>query len=133
MKRVSALVTAALLCAAPVLAHHSGAMYDSAHPIDVKGQVKTFRWTNPHVYIEVYGTSKTKPEPQVWTIELSSTANVARSGWKRNSLAPGDKVTVSIAPLHSGGPGGGFRSLTFDETGKVLERGAFRSQTAPKY
>jgi len=137
MKRATALTLPAAACAALVCgaiaaaAHHSGAMYDSANPIDIKGEVKAFRWTNPHVYLELYGTSKDKPEPQVWSVEFSSPANIARTGWSRKSLVPGDKITVSIAPIRGGGPGGAFRELTFDATGKKMDRGSLRSQTAP--
>ncbi len=113
-------------------AHHSGAMFDADHPIDIKGEVKEFRWTNPHVYVEVYGSSVAKPQPQVWSIEFTSPGNLSRRGWTKHTFQPGDKVTMTITPLREGTPGGGFRKVIFEATGKVITAvSSLRQQTSP--
>ena len=38
------------------LAHHSFAMFDSDHQVKLAGTVKSFEWSNPHVYIELNAT-----------------------------------------------------------------------------
>jgi hypothetical protein len=37
--------------AIPALAHHSFAMYDTAQVVTLKGTIKVFQWTNPHVLV----------------------------------------------------------------------------------
>jgi hypothetical protein len=47
-----------------------------------------------------------------WSIEMSSPGHLIRSGWKRNTLKPGEKITVVIHPLREGSNGGSFVSAT---------------------
>ena len=39
------------LTAGPLLAHHSFAMFDREHQIDLEGVVQEFRFANPHSFI----------------------------------------------------------------------------------
>ena len=46
------LATGALaLTAGPTLGHHSFAMFDRDHQVDLEGVVQEFRFTNPHTFI----------------------------------------------------------------------------------
>ncbi len=106
--------------AAPALAHHSFAMFDFNRIVTLKGAVKEFQWTNPHVVLWVE-TDPTASEPAVtWSVELTSPGNLTRSGWSRTSLKPGDKVEVELNPLRDGKHGGGFHKATLVSTGQVL-------------
>ncbi len=78
---VSLLLVAALL-PAPVRAHHSFAMFDTANPITLNGVVTGFEWTNPHVYIELDVQDGARGGK--WTIELGSPSILMRGGWKFN-------------------------------------------------
>jgi hypothetical protein len=103
---------AAVLCACLVLAvprpapaHHSFAMFDNTHEVKLSGTVTSFMWSNPHVYIglavlEERGTLNT------YILECASPAILQRHGWRPNLIKPGDRITVIIAPLLSGDPGG---------------------------
>ena len=91
----AAAATALVLWPLPALAHHSfSAQYDADKPIEVKGAVGKIEWTNPHarVYISV-------PLPngqfETWNFEMASPNVLARNGWKRDSLKPGDRITVA--------------------------------------
>ena len=42
-----------IMLATPVHAHHSGAMFDMAHPITLTGVVTKVEWTNPHTFMYV--------------------------------------------------------------------------------
>ena len=90
---------AACCYAAATNAHHSTAMYDVERTMQVRGQVVSYEWTNPHVYIRV------RPEEpdgaQAWTIETGSPTMVERIGLFRDSLRPGDRVVVDAYPSRS--------------------------------
>ena len=100
--------------AGPALAHHSYAMFDRDKELRLTGVIKSFYWTNPHsaIAIEVpngQGGSDT------WGVECNSPNNLARMGWKSDSLKPGDKVSITIHPLRSGEHGGSFMYVTFPD------------------
>ena len=104
---VLAAAAAAVLAASPVQAHHSYAMFDSQKSLQLDGVVETFKWTNPHSYIEVMVTDE-KGAAQKWGVECGSPAQLVKAGWRSTSLKPGDHVTVTIHPLRSGEFGGAF-------------------------
>jgi hypothetical protein len=101
-------------------AHHSFAMYDQSRVVTLKGAIKTFMWTNPHVVIWLIGAPVSGGAPQTWTVELTSPGNLTRIGWNRTSLKPGDAVEMQILPLRDGQPGGAFKSAKLLATGQVL-------------
>lgn len=106
------LAALALSAAAPAaFAHHSAAMYDRAHPRTLEGSVKDFQWANPHVWIQVV-VPNGKGGFEDWGVECTSVNFMSRRGWARDTLKPGDKVTVVISPLRDGSKGGAFQSLT---------------------
>ena len=112
-KRAAAAALVALLAAAPVLAHHSFAMFDQTKTVSLKGTVIEFQWTNPHSWIELQvGGEK-------WGIELNSPNNLTRQGWRRTIIKPGDAVTITINPLRNGMKGGLFNTITLPD-GRML-------------
>jgi hypothetical protein len=111
------IVAAVLLVAGPAQAHHSFAMFDRANPIEITGTVREFQWVNPHTWIQidVPGGGKTTE----WSIEGRSPNVLARRGWTRNSVKPGDRVTLTVYPLLNGNPGGAIITVKFAD-GRVL-------------
>lgn len=85
---------------APLLAHHGTAAFDSKE-VTVKGTITNFVFTNPHV--QVYWETKTdKGEKEQWQGELTAPTKLIRAGWNKNSLKPGDQVTVSGQQVKTG-------------------------------
>jgi hypothetical protein len=123
MRKHTAIILAgaalALAMAAPALAHHSYAMFDSQQNKELSGTVSAFKWTNPHSYIEVMVTDD-KGQTQTWGVECGSPAQMVRAGWKSSSLKPGDHVVVTVHPLRDGTPGGSFVQVQTAD-GKVLK------------
>jgi hypothetical protein len=120
MKRSIALaVGLALAAATGAQAHHSGSMFDPSRTETLQGVVRAFNWTNPHVNLEVMAEPEAGKPSQLWTLEASSPGVMGRSGWTKRSLNPGDKVTVTFAPLRDGGLGGALRMVKLPD-GKVL-------------
>ena len=125
--RITAIAAGGLaLAAMPALAHHSFAMFDQSKQITLEGTVHEFQWTNPHSFIELDVAKGGKV--QRWAIELNSPNNLTRQGWRRTSLKAGEKISVRIAPLRDGHPGGLFLDLRKAD-GKVLDSGLPKNGT----
>lgn len=120
LRTIGALILAAAL-AAPLSAHHSFAMFDTAKNITIAGVVTSFEWTNPHAYIEV-DAADGKGGKTHWSLELGSTSILMRAGWKFNTLKAGDAVTAVVSPLKSGEHGGLLSRITLPD-GRVLSNG----------
>src|SRR5262245_21671384 len=103
------LAGAALVAAyAPASAHHSFAMFDAEHPIDISGTVKEFRFVSPHTILIV----DVKGEDggiKSWILEGGAPGLQAREGMTSKSLKPGDEIVVKVNPLHSGAEGGSYQ------------------------
>jgi uncharacterized protein DUF6152 len=96
-----ALYVALLAFAGGAFAHHGTANYDTAKTITVKGVVSGFNFINPHV--EILWDAKDKAgEAQKWQGELTSPNRLTRLGWSKNSIKPGDEITISGYPTKSG-------------------------------
>src|SRR4029077_11946847 len=99
-------------------AHHSFAAFDRSKKVVLVGVVKDFQWTNPHAWIqlEVQAANGDKTE---WGVECGSPNMMARTGWKKELLQPGDQVAVTVNPLLDGRPNGSLVSITL-ASGTVL-------------
>jgi hypothetical protein len=111
---------------APAWAHHSFAMFDQTKQMTLEGTVREFQWTNPHSFIELDVPGEGRV--QRWSIELNSPNNLTRQGWRRTSLKAGEKISVRIAPLRNGHPGGLFLDLTKAD-GRALDSGLPKNGT----
>jgi hypothetical protein len=89
-----AVVAVVLTFSGLVFAHHGTAAYDTSNPFTVKGTVTDFRFINPHcqVYFDI---KNDKGEVEHWQGELTAPNKLARAGWTKHSLNPGDKIEVS--------------------------------------
>jgi Family of unknown function (DUF6152) len=113
MKLQSTVVLVAGLALAgtgAALAHHSFAMFDAEHPIEVTGTVKEFRFVSPHtlLILEVKGPDGVSKD---WMLEGGAPGLLVRDGMNGKSLKPGDVITAKINPLHSGAEGGSYAPL----------------------
>jgi hypothetical protein len=94
------------------LAHHSFAMFDRTKKVSVTGTVRTFEWSNPHVWLWINSVNG-KGEQEVWGFEGAAPGEMARlRGWTRNTFVKGDKVIVEAAPLKDGRTGGSMGKVT---------------------
>ena len=94
---VALALTAALGLTVTVSAHHSPAAFRLDSQVTIQGTVTRFDWTNPHTYIYVNTTTVTG-QPAQWLFETDPVPILSRSGWSRESLAVGSKVTVRANP-----------------------------------
>jgi hypothetical protein len=109
--RFTLIAAAAVLTASTALAHHSFTMFDQSKTVTLNGTVKDFRWTNPHVFIQLLVKNAVGNEDE-WSIEMTSPEHLSRAGWRPGTLKPGEKVTIVIHPLHDNQKGGEYLSGT---------------------
>ena len=115
----AAIVLAWLVAgAAPVAAHHSFAPFDMTMQKTVTGTVKTVEWTNPHTWIWL-DVPNDQGVVETWGFEGMSPNYLARRGWTRTTLKPGDKISVLFRPLRDGSKGGMFVSTRLPD-GRML-------------
>jgi len=108
----------ALVEVAPVDAHHSSAGIDRSKTVSVEGTVKTFRWANPHSWIEMEVVNAAG-ETEIWNFEMLPPTYLIRAGWTRSSVKAGDRIRVEANGFVNGDPGGLFVSVTLAD-GTVL-------------
>ena len=97
-------IVAAFAAAAPAIAHHSTAMFDFAKTVEITGTVQDFQWTNPHTWTNV--SVQDGGTAGVYGLEGMSPNYLARNGWTKRTLNPGDKITFEVHPLKDGRKGG---------------------------
>ena len=103
---VAAIFATAVLAVAQ--AHHSVAMFDLDKRVIIKGSMKSISFLNPHVWISVIGSPDGKGDALQWDIEATSPMLLTQIGIQKDTLTPGDKVTVVMHPLRDGRRAGSF-------------------------
>src|SRR6266545_1203536 len=88
-----AVAFSAFVATRPLLAHHEIlAKFDDKKPMTLKGTITKVDWANPHVHIFMNVQNGTTVSN--WAIELESPVDLGRAGWNRDSVKPGDALTV---------------------------------------
>ena len=82
-----------LMVTGPVLAHRGRSNYDMSYTATVKGVVTAFEWINPHALIYVDSTDE-NGKVEKWIAETNSPNTLNRQGWSRNTVKPGDQITL---------------------------------------
>jgi len=82
-----------LIVCVPVLAHHGRSNYDVSSTATVKGVVTEFEWINPHALIHLDATDD-NGKVEKWIAETNSPNILNRQGWTKNTVKPGDQITL---------------------------------------
>jgi hypothetical protein len=121
-----ACVCAVAALAAPVAAHHSAAAYIDT-PIEIKGATITnVVWANPHTIISF--EVKEGERAGDWNAEAGSPSAQTRMGWNRNSLRPGDQVTVTLFPARNGAKVGRLSHVILADGKELLDSQSTRER-----
>ena len=118
MKKTAALVL--LATAIPLLAHHSfAAEYDANKPVQISGTVTKMEWMNPHArfYVDVKSADG---KVISWNFELGAIPVLLKQGWRRDSLKPGDQVSVEGAAAKDGSHSANARSVKLPDGRRVF-------------
>src|SRR5690242_8231906 len=93
-----------LSIAGSAFAHHGfQSWFDMSRSVTVKGTVTAFDWTNPHAYIYL-DVKDEKGAVVKWSAELGAVAMLSRAGWKKDTVKPGDEITMTGNPGKDGKP-----------------------------
>ena len=81
----------------PVSAHHGNAAYDPKQNVSLQATITDFQFVNPHVQF-FFDTKDEGGNVIHWNCEGTNPAMLARAGWTKNTLKPGDQVTMVVHP-----------------------------------
>jgi len=109
VKMLAAVV--ALAASVPVLAHHSGAMFDDMKEVTVTGVVKNFQYTNPHSWL-IVDVKETDGTVTTWGFEAEGPSTMVRAGIRKSDFEAGTPVTVTGHPMRDGRPAAAWMRAT---------------------
>jgi hypothetical protein len=101
------------ILSARAFAHHGAAAYDMSKSVTVAGTITDFQFVNPHVLISM-DVNDPSGKVEKWQGELTSPNHLARAGWTKSTLKPGDQVSLTGGPAKSGSPTMWIRKITKD-------------------
>jgi Family of unknown function (DUF6152) len=102
-----------------LFAHHGAAAFADTVVVLKEATVTKFVWANPHVFV-MFDVKDDKGNVTRWAVETGNPSAVALLGWNRNSLQPGDVITVYLYPAKSGSPLGRLNKIVLAD-GKTLK------------
>jgi hypothetical protein len=98
LRNIVALCVVVLSGAATsVSAHHGVAWYDYAKTVTAKVTVTQFEWINPHCKI-YFDTTDNRKILRHWVVEMHPPNNLLDHGWTRQTLHPGDEISLTFRP-----------------------------------
>lgn len=122
-----AMLAGACLAPPPSYSHHGSSAYDFTKLITTKATVTSLEWGNPHCILH-FDARDEKGAASSWSLEMYNPLWMARAGWTKESLKPGDEIVVTFHPAKNGSTNGYIRipeskiifhnqSLNLDENG----------------
>ena len=87
--------TAAMLLAAPALAHHGWSEYDSTQVLRLTGKIVEYSYEHPHGHVRLETPGKT------WSAVLAPPSRMQRRGLPEELLKPGSTATLEGYPHRS--------------------------------
>lgn len=124
-----ASIASVLAAALPTYAHHSfPAQYDETQPVELLGTVTRVEWTNPHIFIYIDVADEESGEVVNWALEMGGPNSLLRLGWKRDSLKPGDEISVEGSLARDGSPLANAETIIMIATGQRMLAGSSRGE-----
>lgn len=122
---LAALLLGLCMVSATVFAHHGFAgRYDEEHPITLDGVVIELQFINPHAAI-IFQVRDENGKVVRWSGYLGSATSLNKSeGWTKNTLKPGDRITILGARAINGAPDmllSNESRITMTDTGEEIK------------
>jgi hypothetical protein len=102
---VFALAVGVSIGSIPLFAHHGNAAFENEKKLTMKGTVTEWFWANPHCFIQ-FDVKDDNGQVVHWVVETSAPPSMINSGWTKQTLKPGDQITVTVLPVKNGRPVG---------------------------
>ena len=113
------LLVGVLSAGGTLFAHHGAAAFANTVVVLKEATVTKYVWANPHTFV-MFDVKDDKGDVTHWAVETGNPSAVALVGWNRNSLQPGDVITVYLYPAKSGSPLGRLNKIVLAD-GKTLK------------
>jgi hypothetical protein len=125
------LVVGLLAACGPLLAHHGNSALNTDKVIVIKNAtVARLVWANPHCIVAFDATDE-KGNVVRWAAEVGSPSAMNQMGWSRNSLRPGDVITVFMFQAKTGNPVGRVNKIVLADGTTLRDSALGRDQQAP--
>ena len=106
--------------AATLSAHHSTVAYAEQSIVLKNATITKVLWDNPHIIL-IFTVKDKTGVVSTWSTESGSPGSVARLGWNRNSVKPGDNVTIQLFPSKNGAKVGRLNKVIFPDGHELLD------------
>ena len=116
-----AVLTTSLVISGPVFAHHSMSMYDRGHDTTFNATITQFEWVNPHSQI-TFTVADEHGNVEKWVAEGPGPNRLANHGWSKDSLKPGDQVTIVGNRNKDGSPTMRFEKVILPDGQELIAR-----------
>jgi len=120
----SAVIVGFLALSAPMFAHHGNSAYDMSKTVAQKATVTKFEYSNPHTQV-YYDVTDDKGNVEHWVAETTNPAMLNRVGWSKESLKPGDQVTLFVNPNRVGAKVTFLEKVQFSDGKELTTQKAF--------
>jgi uncharacterized protein DUF6152 len=115
------------LLSTPLVAHHEIlAKFDDKKPMTLRGTVTKVDWANPHVHL--FMNVQNGNNVLNWAVELESPVDLGRANWTRDTVKPGDALSVQGMPARNGSRQIWGNSVVLSSTNKKV----FDTASLPK-
>ena len=108
-----------LLMGYPALAHHGQAAYGN-ETVTLNATVTEFLFVNPHARVSFDVTTDSR-ETQHWTGALTAPNKLARAGWTKSTLVPGDEIEITGRRGRNGAHAMHIGQIVMAKDGHVLQ------------
>jgi uncharacterized protein DUF6152 len=86
--------------AAPAMAHHSAAAYNTQQPMTITGTVTEYRFRNPHIFMTVAVKNADGSTSSI-EVEAGAASVLGPRGFTKDAVAVGDVVTIAGNPARN--------------------------------
>ncbi len=112
-------IALAVMCAT-LAAHHSTVAYSENSIVLRDVTIAKLLWASPHIVI-TFNVKEANGSLTSWSTETGSPGSAARVGWNRNSVKPGDKVSIEVYPARNGAHVGRLKKVSFPDGRELLD------------
>jgi hypothetical protein len=116
-----AVLATSLAISGSAFAHHSMSMYDRSHDTTFKATITQFDWANPHARV-TFTVNDEHGNTEKWVAECPGPNRLANHGWSKDSLKPGDQVTIVGNRNKDGSPTMRFEKAIFLDGQELVAR-----------